>query len=82
MIETGGLSRFLHRRRKLDSGKASAITVATDANFLTAASVSRGACAACGRGGFPRSAPTTFHIFYWLQVTNFSLLKSAPNGVN
>ena len=68
--------------RPLDSGKASAITAATGAKFLTAASVSRGACAACGGFGCARNTATTFHVFYRLQVTNFSLLKSAPNGVN
>ena len=32
--------------------------------------------------GCARNTPTTFHVFYWQQVRNFSLLKSAPNGVN
>jgi hypothetical protein len=63
-------------------GKASAITAATDAKFLTAAFVSRGAFAACGEFGCFRNPPTTFHVLCRLQVTNFSLLKSAPNGVN
>jgi hypothetical protein len=66
----------------LDSGKASAITTATDAKFLTAASVSRGACAACGGFGFARNTPATFYVFYWLQVLNLSFLKSAPHRVN
>jgi len=65
----------------LDFGKASAITAATDVKFLTAASVSRRACAACGGFGCTRNT-ATFHVLYRLQVTNFSLLKSAPNGVN
>ena len=63
-------------------GKASAITAATDAKFLTTAFVSRRACVACGAFGGACYTATTFHILYRLQVTNFSLLKSAPNGVN
>jgi hypothetical protein len=66
----------------LNSGKASATTAATDVRFLTAASVSRGACAACGGFGCARDTATTFHVLCRLQVTNFRLLKSAPNGVN
>jgi hypothetical protein len=62
--------------------KASAITAATDAKFLTAAFVSCGASAACGGFGCARNTGTTFHVLYRLQVTNFGLLKSAPNGVN
>jgi hypothetical protein len=78
-IETAGLGRFLHdHARTPDSGKARAIPAATDAKFLTATSVSRGAC---GSGRACNTA-TTFHVLYRLQVTNFSLLKSAPNGVN
>ena len=46
-----------------DSGKASAIIAATDAKFLTAAFVSRGACAACGGFGCARNTATTFHVF-------------------
>jgi len=42
---------------------------------------SRDACAACGGFGLARNTPAAFDVFYWLQVTNFSLLKSAPNGV-
>jgi len=68
--------------RTLESGKATAITAATDAKFLTAAYVSRGACAASGGFGCARNTATTFHVLYRLQVTNFALLKSAPNGVN
>ena len=63
-------------------GKASAITAATDAKFLRAASVSRGACAACGGFGCARNTATTFHVLCRLQVSNFSLPQSAPNGVN
>ena len=63
-------------------GQPSAITAGTDAKFLTAASGSRGACAACGGFGFARNTPATFYVFYWLQVLNLSFLKSAPNGVN
>ena len=66
----------------LDSGKVSAITAATDARFLTVTPVSRGAWAACGGFRRARNTATTFHVFYRLQVTNFSLLKSAPNGLN
>jgi hypothetical protein len=43
---------------------------------------SRCACAACGGFGFARNTAATLDVFYWLQVTNFGLLKSAPNGVN
>ena len=65
----------------LDCGKVSGITAASDATFLTRTSVSRGAWAACD--GFRRArTATTFHVFYRLQVTNLSLLKSAPNGLN
>jgi len=65
----------------MDRGKVSGITAATDTRFLTVASVSRGAWAACD--GFRRArTATTFHVFYRLQVTNLSLLKSAPNGLN
>ena len=53
-----------------------------DAKFLTAALVSCRACAACRGFGCARNTATTFHVLYRLQVTNFSLLKSAPNGVN
>ena len=63
-------------------GKAIAITATTGAKFLTAALVSRRACAACRGFGCARNTATTFHVLYRLQVTNFSLLKSAPNGVN
>jgi len=52
---------------------------ATDAKFLTAAFVSRGACAACGGFGTARNSAAAFHVFYWLQVTNLGFLKSAPN---
>ena len=68
--------------RTLDSGQASATIAAADAKFLTAAFVSRGACAACGGFGCARNTPATFYVFHWLQVTNFSFLKSTPNGVN
>jgi hypothetical protein len=63
----------------LDCGKVSAITAATDARFLTVAPVFCGAC-----GGFRRLRNTaaTFYILCRLQVTKFSLLESAPNGVN
>ena len=43
------------------------------------------ACAACDGFGFvPHTAAPAFDVFYWLQVTNFQvtnfgLLKSAPN---
>ena len=73
---------MVKRRRRDSSSKASAITAATDAKFLTTASVSRGGCAACGGFGGARNTATTFHVLCRLQVTNFSLLKSAPNGVN
>jgi hypothetical protein len=62
--------------------KVSAITTATDANFLTTAPVSRSARAAYGGFRRARTTATTFHIFYRLQVPNFSLLQSPPNGVN
>jgi hypothetical protein len=42
----------------------------------------RGTCAASGGFGFARDTAATFDVFYWLQVTNFSFLKSAPNGLN
>ena len=42
----------------------------------------RGAGASCGGFGFARNTATTFHVLCRLQVTNFSLLKSAPDGVN
>jgi hypothetical protein len=42
----------------------------------------RGACAAFGGFGFARNTAATFDVSYWLQVTNFGFLKSAPNGVN
>jgi hypothetical protein len=58
-----------------------AITAAAGAKFLTAACVSRSACAACGGFGCARNA-ASFHVLDRLQVTNFGLLKSAPNGVN
>ena len=66
----------------LDSGKVSGITAATDARFLTVAPVFCGACAACGGFRRLRNTAATFHILYRLQVTKFSLLKSAPNGLN
>ena len=48
--------------RTLDSGKAiEAITAATDARFLTTASVSRGAC---GGFGTARNTAAAFHVFY------------------
>jgi hypothetical protein len=62
--------------------KARAIPAAIDAKFLTAALVSCRACAACRGFGCARNTATTSHVLYRLQVTNFSLLKSAPNGVN
>jgi hypothetical protein len=50
--------------------------------ILTAGSVFRGPCAA-GRGfGRACNVATTFHVLYRPQVANFSLLNSAPNGVN
>ena len=61
--------------------KGSAIAAASDAKFLTAASGSRSACAACGGFGCARSTATAFHVLYRPHVTNFSLLKSAPNGL-
>jgi acyl CoA:acetate/3-ketoacid CoA transferase alpha subunit len=42
----------------------------------------RGASVACGGFGCASNSATTFHVLYRLQVTNFSFLKSAPNGVN
>ena len=66
----------------LDCGKVSAITAATDARFLTVAPVFCAACAACGGFRRLRNTAATFHILCRLQVTKFSLLKSAPNGVN
>jgi hypothetical protein len=66
----------------LDCGKVSAITAATDARFLTVAPVFCGACAACGGFRRLRNTAATFYILCRLQVTKFSLLKSAPNGVN
>ena len=66
----------------LDSGKAGVTTAATDAKFLTGASVSCCACAACGGFGCALNTATTLHVLYRLQVTNLGLLKSAPNGVN
>ena len=71
----------LARDGTLDSGRVSANPASSDAKFLTRASVSRGAWAAYG--GFRRArTATTFHVFHRLQVTNLSLLKSAPNGLN
>jgi hypothetical protein len=65
----------------VDSSKVRANTAASDAKFLTRTSVSRRAWAACD--GFRRArTATTFHVFYRLQVTNLSLLNSAPNGLN
>ena len=66
----------------LDCGKVSAFTAATDAGFLTVAPVFCGACAACGGFRRLRTTAATFHILCRLQVTKFSLPKSAPNGVN
>ena len=63
-----------------DCGKVTAITAAAKAKFLTAASffgVARAAPFRCAR-----ASATTFDIFYRLQVTNFGLLKPAPNGLN
>src|SRR5262245_60719940 len=41
------------------------------------------AFAACVRLGFIRNtAATAFDVFYWLQVTNFGLLNSAPNRLD
>src|SRR5438093_2169449 len=50
---------------------------------LVAACTARGPCAACGGFGFARN-DAAFDVFYRLQVTNFQvtnfgLLKSAPN---
>jgi len=50
--------------------------------FLTATAFSRVALAACRGDRHARSTGTAFDIFYRLQVTNFGLLKSAPNGLN
>ena len=50
--------------------------------FLTVVSFSRVACAAFGGFGRDRATATALDIFYRLQVTNFGLLKSAPNGLN
>ena len=50
--------------------------------FLTATAFSRVALAVCGGVRCARTTATTFDIFYRLQVTNFGLLKSAPNGLN
>jgi hypothetical protein len=74
--------RFLRDRPVRQISEASAITAGADAKFLTTAFVSRGAFAACGGFGCARNSSTTFHVFCRLQVTNFSLLKPAPNGVN
>jgi hypothetical protein len=79
-IESAGRSFFI-TCRTLHSGKACANTAATDTKFLTAASVSHGACAAYGGFGCALNA-ATFHVLARLQVTNFGLFKSAPNGVN
>src|SRR5262245_59604326 len=55
---------------------------ATDAKSLSngSTSISRVACTACGGFGCP-GITATFHIFNRLQVTKFSLLNSAPNGL-
>ena len=66
----------------LDCGKVTASTAAAKAKFLTAACFSRVARAVCGGFRCARTTATTFDIFYRLQVTNFGLLKSAPNGLN
>jgi len=66
----------------LACAKVSAIIASTDARFLTVAPVFCGACAACGGFRRLRNTAATFHILCRLQVTKFSLLKSAPNGVN
>ena len=64
-----------------DCGKVTAITAATKAN-LTAPAFSCVARAAGAGFRCARTTATTFDIFYRLQVTNFGLLKSAPNGLN
>ena len=51
-------------------------------NFLTAVSFSRVTRAVCGGFRCACTTATTFDRFYRLQVTNFGLLKSAPNGLN
>ena len=50
--------------------------------FLTTAAFSRVARPACGGFRRPHTTATTFHIFHRRQITNFGLLKSAPNGLN
>jgi hypothetical protein len=66
----------------LDCGKVSANNAATDTRFLTVAPVFCGACAADGGFRRLRNTAATFHILCRLQVTKFSLPKSAPNGLN
>jgi hypothetical protein len=80
-IEAAGLGRFLHRHA-VTSIRAKPLRQSRPLltqKFLTTASVSRGACAACGGFGTARNTAAAFHVFYWLQVTNLSFLKSAPN---
>jgi len=50
-------------------------------NLLLVACASCGASVGCAGFG-SRNTATAFRVFHWLQVTNFSLLKSAPNGVD
>ena len=50
--------------------------------LLTAALFPRVARGACAGFRCARTTATTFDVFYRLQVTNFGLLKSAPNGLN
>ena len=66
----------------LDCGKVAATTAAAKAKFLTAACFSFVARAVCGGFRCARTTATTFDILYRPQVTNFGLLKSAPNGLN
>src|SRR5438093_6129902 len=68
------LVRFDHVSSSIDGATLSLLVVACSA---------RGAIA-CGGFGFARNTAATFDVFFWLQVTNFQvtnfgLLKSAPN---
>jgi len=75
-------ARFPMTLPLLDCGKVTAITAAAKAKFLTAARFSYVAHAVCGGFRCARTTAAAFDIFYRLQITNFGLLKSAPNGLN
>src|SRR6266496_230658 len=81
MLRTKPLPLFERARR----GRASRLRWWRRRKFVSAELVAAyRACAACGFGFVPNTAAPAFDVFYWLQVTNFQvtnfgLLKSAPN---